>query len=297
MGKSPSMTLDGSAESHRGMDVRAGFSTWYNFILWLIFAGILLAFSIVRLDFLRQGGSFCISDSGGATKMSPGECFYFSQTFYRNAMVLHLAGILPAAILVPLQFLPVVRCKALLIHKVAGYVSVVFSVVGTIGGFMVIPPAFGGGVDVHTSTGVLGVVFLGALIMAMANMLRAWVVSSSIVTARVLLVILAIVISASDVQYSAEPCDKIAWVLGNDQDLTVLSYPECEAYFSGLNPYQHASIKADFLSGTPTGVMAALDVSFGAIMWLCIFLHVFGVEFYVSGLLVTSKWQPSPTST
>jgi hypothetical protein len=76
------------------------------------------------------------------------------------------------------------------------------------------------------------------------------------------------------------PCDKIEYMLGNE---TLSTHPECEPFFSGKNPKQHGSVRADLMgaeSAAEAGAM--LDMSFGPSVWMALAIHMILCELYVS---------------
>lgn len=163
-----------------------GFRKGYNFTLWFIFAGAFFGFSLSRLQYLHYG-SFCNENSSPGNGAAPGECYNFDNHIVeRVGLVLHLATILPAGILVVLQFVPAIRYKALVFHRVNGYLILLLSLASTIGVFMLARHAFGGGIDNQTISGFLSILFIGSLTLAYVNikrlqieehrawMLRAW---------------------------------------------------------------------------------------------------------------------------
>ena len=179
-GKPPA---NGFVRAARKVSSTVGFSKGRNFVLWFVFAGSLMGFSLARLPYLDFDGIFC----GGNPHAAPGECFYFRKYARdRVGIVMHLAAILPAGILVCFQFVPAIRHKFILVHRMNGYVVILLSVVGTVGGLMIARHTFGGGMASQSVLGFLSIIFLGALVMAYINikllqieqhrawMLRAW---------------------------------------------------------------------------------------------------------------------------
>jgi len=164
-----------------------GFTHGYNFVLWFIFGGALLGFALARLQYLNFYGTYCNPDRSKPSGALPGECFYFLRPFYTAAVILHLACILPAGMLTVLQFVPAIRHKLMLFHRINGYIILLLSLGGVVGGLILARQTAGGAVDAQTSTGLLGVAFVIALVMAYVNikrmridlhrawMLRAWV--------------------------------------------------------------------------------------------------------------------------
>lgn len=169
-----------------------GFSKGYNFVLWFVFLGALFGFSLARLPYLDFWGVFC--GAGGAL---PGECFYFTRPGPAQiGMILHLGCILPASLLACLQFIPVVRHKAIIVHRINGYLVTLLSLVGTVGAFLALRHSFGGGLDTQSGLGLLGIMFIVSSVLAIINikrlqieqhrawMLRAWFYVSTLVPPR-----------------------------------------------------------------------------------------------------------------
>lgn len=162
-----------------------GFYKGYNFILWFIFAGALLGFTLARLQYLNFYNIFCGS-GGGMHHAAPGECPYYLRGHESVGTILHLATILPAGLLVIFQFIPVIRHKAILFHRLNGYVIIVLSLLSIAGVLMIARHASGGGLATQDWIGLLSIAFVGALGMAYVNikrlqieehrawMLRAW---------------------------------------------------------------------------------------------------------------------------
>ncbi|KAI0197138.1 hypothetical protein EV127DRAFT_355719 [Xylaria flabelliformis] len=270
-----------------------GFSKGYNFILWFIFIGALFGFVLARFEYLNFWGIFCNPNSPGGNGAIPGECFYYTQPGrYQIGIILHLAAILPAGLLACFQFVPVIRHKALIFHRINGWFITLLCVLGTAGALMIARRAAGGGVDVQTLIGLLAIAFLGSLAIAIYNvkrlqidqhrawMIRAWAYGGSIITLRIGLIVGAIVISQIGGFYAAEPCDKVSYTVGGQAN-TMALYPECAAFFSGQNLNQQAIVVANFYGFNGMEVGAALNIAFGPAAWLALALHVFGSELYL----------------
>lgn len=120
-----------------------GFSRGYNFVLFFIFAGALMGFTLSRFPYINFYRVYCGNDSLG-------ECYYG-----QLGLILHLAGILPAAFLACFQFVPVIQHKLLILHRINGYVILLLSMAGTAGGIMAAKHAFGGELSTRLIAGVL----------------------------------------------------------------------------------------------------------------------------------------------
>jgi uncharacterized membrane protein len=163
-----------------------GFSKGYNFVLWFIFAGAMFGFALARMMFLDYNGIYCNPNNTG-NGAGPGECWsYNRKDLYKIGIKMHLYTIIPAALLVVFQFVPFIRYKALLFHRMNGYIVVVLAIIGTVGAIIIAPVAFGGSLSVRAAVGLMSIMFLGSLFLAIWNiktlqleqhrawMLRAW---------------------------------------------------------------------------------------------------------------------------
>ncbi|KAJ4398910.1 hypothetical protein N0V91_009864 [Didymella pomorum] len=269
-----------------------GFSKAYNFILWFIFAGALFGFSLARFMYLNFNGYFCPANPVGGGSAAPGECYYYS-TFTRDriGIVLHLAGILPASLLVCVQFTPVIRHKWIIIHRISGYLAVLLYVVSLVGALMIAHMAFGGGLDVQVWVGFVGIGVLVCFILAIINvkrlqieqhrawMLRGWFHAGSIITTRFIMIISAMIISNKG-HYAVWPCAKIAATISKDMDL-LSAYPACASYADGSNVDQVSAVLADMGGASAVNAGAALNVNFGMALWLAFVIHAVGIEVYL----------------
>ncbi|KAI1131197.1 hypothetical protein F5Y10DRAFT_275604 [Nemania abortiva] len=270
-----------------------GFSKGYNFVLWVICVGALFAFSLSRLDYLDFWGVFCNPDSRGGKGAMPGECYYFTKPGrYQIGIILHLATVLPASLLACVQFVPIIRQKAMSVHRINGYIVTFLSLVGTVAALMIARHSAGGGVDVQVFVGLLAILFVGSTVLAIINirrlqieqhrawMIRAWTYGSIIITTRIGLVIGALLISRIGGHYMAQPCAKINFTL-KSLEATMAFYPQCAAFFSGENLDQHAVVKANWFGNNIMETGTALNIVFGPAAWLALVLHVVGAELYL----------------
>ncbi|KAI0536546.1 hypothetical protein GGR58DRAFT_514429 [Xylaria digitata] len=268
-----------------------GFAKGYNFVLWFIFVGALFGFGLSRTLYLDFWGVFCSKD--GREGALPGECFYYTQPGrYQIGIILHLATIVPGTILACFQFVPFIRHKAIIFHRINGYVVVLLSFAGTAGALIIARRSAGGGIDVQLLVGLLAIIFVGSLVIAIINvkrlqieqhrawMIRAWASGGTIITLRIGLIIGALVVSAFGGYYYPQPCDKINYAL-EGQNATLSFYPECASFFSGENPDQHAIVKVNFNGDNAMEVGSAFNIVFGPVAALAIALHIFAAELYL----------------
>ena len=256
-----------------------GFKKGYNFILFFIFAGALLGFALARAQYLSINGAF----KAGA---APGEWFYYTRHFYQVGITLHLATVIPASFLAILQFVPVIRHKVLIFHRINGYTVILLLVLMNVGALMIARHAFGGTMATQALVGTLSIATLGSAFLAYTNikrlqidqhrawMLRCWFYAGTIITLRIIMVLSAMIISRYGNYYIAMPCKQIDSMPGGNSSV----YPACVA-----DPDGQTAVNAQF--NTPQGieqVSAAMQTSFGMAGWLALILHAVGVEIYLA---------------
>ncbi|KAI4853957.1 hypothetical protein E4T44_00508 [Aureobasidium sp. EXF-8845] len=269
-----------------------GFSKGYNAILAFLALGYLLGFTLARLQYLSFNGVFCNPNATGGTGAAPGECYYYLQVPFKIGLKLHLYTIIPAALLVILQFIPVIRHKLILFHRMNGYIVVVLSLISNAGTIIITRHAFGGDFATQTWTGAMVILTTVGYIMAWVNikllqidqhrawMLRTWAWFSTIITIRIIMIISAQIISTSRSWYTVRPCAQIAFAIG--QNDTLAAYPQCIDYFTGVTPNLPVIVTADFASQNSMELSAALGIPFGAAGWLALLIHTFAIECYLN---------------
>ncbi|KAH8687302.1 hypothetical protein BGZ60DRAFT_438897 [Tricladium varicosporioides] len=265
-----------------------GFQKGYNFPLFIIFAGAMMGFTLARLSYLNIGGSAPSSFRKGA---SPGEWYHYHTGAKRIGITLHLAGCLPAGFLMVWQFVPVIRHRFLLFHRINGYVIIVLVFICLAGALMIGRTSFGGSLDVQTAVGVLAILVTVAMALAYYNikclqidqhrawMLRAMFYLGTIITERLIQMASAEIISRIGSYYQIQSCNEVAFQVG--ARAAAAMYPkDCPFGYIG-NPkiLVHAST-IDVVG--PQSVGAALGLSFGMALWLAIFMHLIGVEIYLN---------------
>ncbi|KAL5591334.1 hypothetical protein FOVSG1_010223 [Fusarium oxysporum f. sp. vasinfectum] len=263
-----------------------GFSKGYNFILWFIFAGAMFGFALARMMFLNYNGIYCNPNSAG-NGAGPGECWsYNRRDLYKIGVKMHLYTIIPASFLVVFQFVPFIRYKALLFHRMNGYIVVVLAVIGTVGAIIIAPVAFGGSLSVRAAVGLMSIMFLGSLFLAIWNiktlqleqhrawMLRAWFYAGSIITLRIIMIISALVMSKTPSFRLPMQCAKIASFYDDTESL-IAKYPTCQ----DLNSW--VAIQGDMSGESTENIASALSLGFSMGIWLALAIHAIGIEAYL----------------
>ncbi|KAH7071730.1 hypothetical protein FB567DRAFT_455284 [Paraphoma chrysanthemicola] len=271
-----------------------GFEKRYNFALWFIFAGALFGFTLARFMYLDFRKNFCPKGVGnGGNSAAPGECYYYLNfDRYKIGILLHLAGILPASVLVVMQFTPYIRHRWIIVHRISGYCAILLYTVSLVGALMIARRAFGGGLDVQVWVGFVGIGVLVCFIISYSNikrlqieqhrawMLRGWFYAGAIITSRLVMIIATSVISSVGGYYQVWSCAKIEATL-SDPSLLLSKYAACEAYVNGTEANAVAVVEANLSGETAVNAGAGLGVSFGMALWLAVAVHAVGVEVYL----------------
>jgi hypothetical protein len=244
----------------------------------------MLGFTLARLSYLNVSGSAATSF---ATRASPGEWYHYHTGIYRIGITLHLGACLPAGFLMVWQFVPVIRYKALLFHRINGYLVILLVLVSNAGCIMIAKKAFDGGVETQTIVGALVILTTVSVAMSYYNikrlqidqhrvwMLRAMFYMASIITNRLIMALSAIVTSQIGDYYQIQTCGEVAFVLDSWKNVTDW-YPECASGGNETNIIVHAD-----LNGRPEQLGASLGLSFGTALWLALLIHLIGVELYL----------------
>lgn len=142
-----------------------GFSKGYNALLWFILAGAMFGFCLARTPYLAFDTFF-------KQNAAPGEWFYIRLPFYRAGFILHLASVIPAGLLAAVQFTPVLRYKALILHRINGYVIFLLVTLANISGLMIARRTFGGTIETQTFVGVLAIATTACMVLAYVSIKR-----------------------------------------------------------------------------------------------------------------------------
>jgi uncharacterized membrane protein len=199
-------------------------------------------------------------------------------------MTMHIVVVIPAGILVVLQFIPIIRYKALILHRINGYLVMLLMLIFSVTGIIISRVSFGGDFATQTFAGVFGIAVILSGALAYINikrlqieqhrawMMRAWAYSASIITLRIIQIIAAEIVGSLPDRYHVLPCEQIDSVGG----MSAATYPSCAA-----DPSGYTAAKMD-LNGTGVAeVMAALQGTFGGAGLLAFFLHALGIELYL----------------
>ncbi len=261
-----------------------GFGKGYNFPLWIIFAGAMTGFVLARFQYLDINGAFK-KGSG------PGEWYYYREHFYKLGMTLHLGAVLPGGLLAGFQFLPVIRHKLILLHRINGYLYIILMTIGNVGALMIARRAFGGTLATQSLVGVLAILTSISIAMAYYNIKRlqidqhrAWMLRSAfyfgiIITMRFIFIISSLILSAIGSYYGTMPCDKLEFMSrdGGENNFSE-RYPQCNT--PNMTVDGETTVHGSFQSAE--GVAVLFQMTFGMAGWIALFMHLVGVEIYLA---------------
>ena len=250
----------------------------------------MLGFCLARLTYLNIAGSAKSSFASGVT---PYQWWAFKAGRYRIGITIHLVTIIPCGLLMVWQFVPKIRHKALMVHRINGYIVILLVTVGNAGAIMIADQAFGGSLATQTFVGALLIMTQVSVLLAWWNIKclqidqhRAWMLRlmfylGIIITLRLIQIIQAQVFTS---RFETLTCTELAIPYSGganieNVNLTVLAnkFPQCLN-----NPEGLVSIKADFRARKPENIETSLRMGFEMADWLALLLHAVGVEIYLA---------------
>lgn len=293
-----SKAVGGFVRASRKIYNPLGFKNGYNFPLFIIFVGALFGFALSRFMYLNINGKFI-------TSTIPGDAVRYLRGVKRAGIIIHLACILPAAFLVCFQFVPVIRHKVILFHRLNGYVIILLFLTANAGAYILVPTTAGGHPATQAGVGLLATATTISIILAYINikrlridlhrawMLRTWAWAASIISLRL------IALAGQDYlkkhldsvkYYDVQNCESI-WsqyaLFGVDvtnprANPVPMIYPQC----TSPNASVHVPVRADPSGQGPENFTASMSLLFGMSLWLAWAIHAALVEIY---LWVTPK--------
>ncbi|KAJ8093045.1 hypothetical protein PM082_020526 [Marasmius tenuissimus] len=257
-----------------------GFKKGYNFVLWFIFGGAMFGFVLARFMYLHPPTLL--------NGVVPGEGFWLRGGLYKAAMLVHLGTVLPAGLFAIFQFVPTIRYRAIIVHRLMGYASLLLLFVGTGAAFAMMRHSMGGDLSIQSAVVFLGTATLISATIAWFNikklqidqhrkwMLRTWFYAGSIITVRLVMIITAKIVAAIGQYYTVWRCEEVLYTIDNNSTMLEELYPTC---LSGSLDTEHVAVPA--LWTTALNIGSALRMSFGPALWIGTLLHAIGVEIYI----------------
>ncbi|MCJ1447779.1 MAG: hypothetical protein MMC23_008290 [Stictis urceolatum] len=206
---------------------------------------------------------------------------------------MHIAGAIPAGILVAFQFTPIIRHKFMLFHRINGYLIMLLILMSNAGCAILLRRPMGTDIPWQTVVTILIIftTFSGAMAIWNIKRLqidqhRAWMLRCMFtlgvaVTGRVIGLSGAYFMTRLGGWYSVWPCDMIDFT--NRQfgitDVLETRYPQCLTSNGTLNG--QVVVQAALNATAPEETGAAYALLAGPAVWLALILHVVGLEMYL----------------
>lgn len=255
-----------------------GFKKGYNAILAFISLGYLFGFCLSQVRIFDVWGYWI------NTASAPGEAWAYQTNglLYKVCLTIHIVTVLPAGLLATMQFIPIIRYKAVILHRINGYVVMLLMLLFSVTGAIISKVAFGGDFATQAFAGSFGIAVVASMILAYVNikrlqieqhrawMLRAWAYSASIITIRLVQIIAAQIVGLIPDSYRMVACEQLASVGAAEE------YVNCAA-----DPQGWTAVRMDFGGSGVAEVMAALQGTFAGAGVLAFLLHALGIEIYL----------------
>ncbi|KAF8826953.1 hypothetical protein HHX47_DHR5000573 [Lentinula edodes] len=243
-----------------------GFKEKFSLILFFVCGGALLGFCLAR--------AYMMNGKIMREQTVPGEFRWFNLKTYRINYIIHIYLSIVGGILVGLQFLPTIRRKSVLWHRINGYTCIILLIIGNVSGGIISRRAFGGEINAQTAYYILAIMLIFSALMGYRNvkrntrnhrkwMLRSVVYFSVVITARLIMLASRLIISNIGTYYSLWRCDEVFFVL-QDEDTLVQRFAQCASSTpsdNGLYVPVHASVHEGKL-GTASAVRVVQGMAF-----------------------------------
>jgi len=273
-----------------------GFKRAYNFPLFIIFVGAMLGFSLSRLEDFRFGLTF-------AKNAGPGYMYYFHKGSYKVGILMHLAGCLPAGMLMGFQFVPAIRQRYTLFHRINGSIVLILMLVSNVGAAIALRHNSNGDTRtaIQTAEAMLAILTTISLALSYYNIKRlqidqhrAWILRSvfyfgAIITTRVFINVGAYIISKKGDYYSIWDCNSIDFTyrqFGHPEGLAK-NYPECLIPNATVDGRVVVKAVHDFTKPIQAG--SVINIMFSCSIWMAMVAHILGVEIYLQLTPAESK--------
>ena len=203
--------------------------------------------------------------------------------------------ILPAGFLVCFQFVPVIRHKLLLFHRINGYVVIALFVTSIAGVFMITRRTVGGSPNTQAAIGTLAVITLISISLAYYNikrlqidqhrawMLRTWAYATCIISLRLIMMAANTVLFSQDGYYVTTGCDEIFadyahLGIPDRANPAFQIHPQC----ASANTTVDGQVVVPVNQLGPENVGAAFQLTFGMSIWIALVIHAVLVELYLN---------------
>ncbi|KAJ7639907.1 hypothetical protein B0H17DRAFT_905416, partial [Mycena rosella] len=141
-----------------------GFKETYSLLNCFVWGGALVGFCLARSIAMNPGRT--------ADMMPAGEWFWLSRSIYRPSLLIHVYLSTFGGIGALLQFMPVIRRRKIILHRLNGYGVLTCLIVGNICGAIVARRSFGGELNVQSGYYAMGLMIVVSGIMGIVYVKR-----------------------------------------------------------------------------------------------------------------------------
>ncbi|QRV72653.1 hypothetical protein RhiJN_00667 [Ceratobasidium sp. AG-Ba] len=214
---------------YRRVSSNLGFKERFSLSFFILFGGALFGFCMSRL--------LMLAPSNVVTKTVPGEWYWYRQALYKPNIFMHIYMSIVGGTLAIFQFIPAIRRRKIILHRINGYIVFFTLIPGSVAGSIVARRAFGGDLNSEAAyytlgfmigpAGMLGIYFARVNVALHREwMLRTMSYSGSVITARIITLMARAIISAIGTYHAMWRCDEITFLI---QDSSVIkeSFPVC----------------------------------------------------------------------
>ncbi|KAJ7579761.1 hypothetical protein C8J56DRAFT_1016245 [Mycena floridula] len=190
---------------------------------------------------------------------------------------------------VGLQFLPGLRRRAILIHRINGYFCLFCLLPGNITGAIVAVKSFGGEINSQSAYYCLTIMIVGSGLIGLYNvkkqtrvhrkwMLRMVSYFGAAISGRLIMLAARDIISNIGTYHSIWRCDEMLFLF-TDTVTAQEQYPQC--FGPGVDTSKVSITVLASLNGTVLNEASAMRVTMGMGLWVAIILHIIGTEIYI----------------
>ncbi|KAJ6589089.1 hypothetical protein B0H19DRAFT_230385 [Mycena capillaripes] len=249
---------------YRSISWILGFRDRYSLLNCFVWGGALVGFCLARSVTMNPNPTKI------AVQLIPGEWFWFRQPMYKINLFIHIYLTTLGGIGAVLQFIPSIRRRAVILHRLNGYGVLFCLIVGNICGSIIARRSFGGELNVQSAYMILGFMILFTGLMGIYNVKkdtrqhRKWMLR--------MVVYFAVAITARLIMLAAREIITIIVIEA--------SFPQCLA--AGVNPSSlWVSVHASTHDG-PLYVASSVRATQGMALWIATLIHIVAVEFYIN---------------
>ncbi|RDL33308.1 uncharacterized protein BP5553_08747 [Venustampulla echinocandica] len=258
-----------------------GFTKTSSLIYFLLTTGVFAVFCISELRWLNYGnreeGGWWLEWRGARTV---GEAYWFREPTMKLGIQLHLWSVIPAGILLPLQFLPIMRRKYMYLHKISGKFLFVALMMGNITAIKIGPRSFGGSFDLQCFVWALSTAITVSIYKAWSGIrnlhidqhrvwvIRCWAYACSILSLRIWMtpLILSILRFAPNRYHFVKSCSEIAFLYTTrapeEMALMLTRFPACANLTAGVDTSTYVAVLAGMDARYPEQKAAMFNLVF-----------------------------------